>query len=169
MPWPDDFAPWSKAAYPVAHKRVLQRFGNRDLAHDSVMDVLVAFREDPSKHFQNRNHFVGCVVTEAHHRALRILRRAGRERPLPDSTHEPSLPGSREFVPIVWECIQRLCEEDRQLVLWRYEGLRLHEIASRSQVKSPSTARKHLRGALAQLRDCVLNHGLDPITWEVLP
>ena len=171
------------AAYPVIYRRLAGRYRDPQLAEEVAWDSLTrAFEklsEDPH-YFDDRN------LTEwssqlATWRALDRLRKRTRTPSLAGDPFEDgraedraSEPGRQDAQALVWECLQRLDGDDRDLLCASYyDGLGDQAIGATRYADGSDTARglriwRRRRKAQARLRDLLLEAGYEPAPLDAL-
>jgi RNA polymerase sigma-70 factor (ECF subfamily) len=164
------------------HHAALYRFVRRLLGRDGAAQADEVFQDTWLRVVHAKERYVPqgasfrtWLFTLAHHRAVDVLRRSGREQALPeDDAGEPFVP---EGVP--WSLWPRPEEAIDELVFWRRAGAKLLECLEQLPVAQKTafllhhedgisldelaraldigfeTAKSRLRYALAKLRTCM--------------
>lgn len=179
------------------HHAALYRFVRRLLGRDGAAQADDVFQDTWLRVVHAKDRYVPqgasfrtWLFTLAHHRAIDVLRRTGREVPLPeDEDAEPFVP---EGVP--WSCWPRPEDAIDEVVFWRRAGAKLLECLEQLPVAQKTafllhhedgitldeisralgigfeTAKSRLRYALSKLRTCMGAH-LDAATlsWRQAP
>ena len=164
------------------HHAALYRFVRRLLGRDNAAQADEVFQDTWLRLVQAKERYVPrgasfrtWLFTLAHHRAVDVLRRSGRESPLPDDD------GGELFVPdgtpwsgwprpenaidelVFWrragakllECLEQLPAAQKTAFLLHHEdGIALDEIARALDIGF-ETAKSRLRYALSKLRTCM--------------
>ena len=179
------------------HHAPLYRFVRRLLGRDGAAQADEVFQDTWLRVVQAKDRYVPqgasfrtWLFTLAHHRAIDVLRRSGRETPLPDGDDaEPFVPDGLPWFGwprpedaidelVFWrragakllECLEELPAAQKTAFLLHHEdGITLDEIA-RALGVGFETAKSRLRYALAKLRTCMGAH-LDAakLNWRQAP
>jgi len=166
--WPD-FEHAIASAYPVIYRRLAGRYHDPQLAEEVAWDSLTrAFEKlcDDPHYFDERN------LTEwssqlAGWRALDRLRRRTRTPSLAGADCRIE-PGQQDAQALVWECLQRLDADDRDLLYASYyDDLGDQAIGVARYTDGTETARglrvwRRRQKAQARLRDLLLEAGYEP-------
>jgi RNA polymerase sigma factor (sigma-70 family) len=183
--WPNDFPDWYEWAYPQVY-RALHRFLRRrgllpdraaGLAEEATQEAArrAAERTGSPGYFQSREHLRNWMMLVARRYASDRLDRE-RASQLPEGHDVPQRPSSREeFFGRVWDCFSRLPLQDQRILDWHYwDGMTDVQIAQILFDPSKGTpaalgqrARKLRLAAEARLRECLLQHGIDPVDWNL--
>ena len=178
-----DFERALATAYPVIFRRLAGRYRDPQLAEEVAWDSLTrAFEKlqaDPT-YFDERN------LTEwssqlAGWRALDRLRKRSRVPSLVGDPFEdghgvdrPVEEGRQDAQTLVWECLQRLDVDDRDLLCASYyDGLSDQAIGATHYAEGTDTARglrvwRRRQKAQARLRDLLLEAGYEPASFDHL-
>jgi len=163
------------------HHAVLYRFVRRLLGRDGTAQADEVFQDTWLRVVHAKDRYVPqgatfrtWLFTLAHHRAIDVLRRSGREVALPDDDAEPFVP---EGTP--WSLWPRPEEAIDELVFWRRAGAKLLDCLEQLPIAQKTafllhhedgisldelarsldigfeTAKSRLRYALAKLRTCM--------------
>lgn len=165
------------------HEASLYRFVRRLLGRSAAEQADEVFQDTWMRVLQARERyraqgaqFRTWLFTLAHHRAIDVLRRSGRERPLPESDgdEEPFEPSGTPWADwprpdeaidnlVFWrragarllDCLEQLPSVQRTTFLLHHEdGIGVDEIARALDVGF-ETAKSRLRYAMAKLRACM--------------
>jgi RNA polymerase sigma factor (sigma-70 family) len=164
------------------HHAPLYRFVRRLLGRDTAAQADEVFQDTWLRVVHAKDRYVPqgasfrtWLFTLAHHRAIDVLRRSGREAPLPDGDDpEPFVPDGLPWSSwprpedaidelVFWrragakllECLEELPVAQKTAFLLHHEdGITLDEI-SRALGVGFETAKSRLRYALAKLRTCM--------------
>ncbi len=164
------------------HHAPLYRFVRRLLGRDGVAQADEVFQDTwlrvvlaKDRYVPHGASFRTWLFTLAHHRAIDVLRRSGREVPLPDGDDaEPFVPDGQPWSSwprpedaidelVFWrragakllECLEELPLAQKTAFLLHHEdGITLDEIA-RALGVGFETAKSRLRYALVKLRTCM--------------
>lgn len=164
------------------HRAALYRFVRRLLGRAGATQADEVFQDTWLRVVHAKDRYVPqgasfrtWLFTLAHHRAVDVLRRSGREQPLPqDESGEPFVPESTpwEHWPrpeeaidnlVFWrragarllECLDQLPTAQRTAFLLHHEdGIALDELARALDIGF-ETAKSRLRYAMAKLRTCM--------------
>ena len=170
-------------AYPVICQRLTGRYHDPQLAEEVAWDSLTrAFEkvcEDP--HYFDERNLTEWSSQLAGWRALDRLRRRSRTPSLVgdpfeeghgvDRSVEPGREGTQE---LVWECLQRLDADDRDLLCASYYDDRSDQaIGAARYADGTDTARglrvwRRRQKAQARLRDLLLETGYEPASFDTL-
>ena len=176
-----DFGQTLDAAYPVIYQRLAGRYRDPQLAEEVAWDSLTRayekLREDPH-YFDDRN------LTEwssqlAGWRALDRLRKRSRTPSLVGDPFEDGHgvdrsvePGRQDTQALVWECLERLDGDDRDLLCASYyDGLSDQAIGAARYADGTDTARglrvwRRRQKAQARLLELLLEAGYEPASLE---
>jgi RNA polymerase sigma factor (sigma-70 family) len=167
------------------HQAPLYRFVRRLLGRDGAAQADEVFQDTWLRVVHAKDRYVPrgasfrtWLFTLAHHRAIDVLRRSGREAPLPDGdAAEPFVPDGLPWSSwprpedaidelVFWrragakllECLEQLPVAQKTAFLLHHEdGITLDEI-SRALGIGFETAKSRLRYALSKLRTCMGAH-----------
>jgi DNA-directed RNA polymerase specialized sigma24 family protein len=156
------------AAYPVIYRRLAGRYRDPQLAEEVAWDSLTrAFeklRDDP--HYFDERDLTDWSSRLAAWRALDRLRERSRagdpfeDGPAPEA-------GRQDTQALVWDCLQRLDADDRDLLCASYyDGLSDQAIGAARYADGTDTARglrvwRRRQKAQARLRDLLLEAGYE--------
>lgn len=121
-----------------------------DAAEDAVQEVFIKFWESSAGTANGKSY----LYTMTRNRCIDILRRSGREAPLPaaDTLSDEQISERSELEARLWEAVRRLPEGRRNLLLLsKRDGLKYEEIAARTGL-SVNTVRNQISRALKSLR-----------------
>jgi RNA polymerase sigma factor (sigma-70 family) len=163
------------------HHAALYRFVRRLLGRDAATQADEVFQDTWLRVVHAKERYVPqgasfrtWLFTLAHHRAIDVLRRSGREVALPDDEAEPFVPDGtpwslwprpEEAIDelVFWrragakllDCLEQLPMAQKTAFLLHHEdGISLDELARALNI-SFETAKSRLRYALAKLRTCM--------------
>ncbi len=166
------------------HQAALYRFVRRLLGRAGAAQADEVFQDTWLRVLQSKDRytpqgaqFLTWLFTLAHHRAIDILRRSGRELPLPGDDADEREPFVPDAVPwhhwprpdeaidnlVFWrragarllECLEQLPSHQKTAFLLHHEdGVALDEIARALDVGF-ETAKSRLRYAMGKLRTCM--------------
>jgi DNA-directed RNA polymerase specialized sigma24 family protein len=94
----------------------------------------------------------------------------------PQGHDQPQRSSSREkFFAPVWDCLVQLPLQDQRILDWHYWdrltdweiGQILFDSSEGTSAARGQRARKLRLATLARLRECLLQHGIDPSDWNL--
>ena len=172
---PHNDSSWSEfeqslaAAYPIIYRRLAGRYRDPQLAEEVAWDSLTrAFeklRADP--HYFDERDLTDWSSQFAAWRALDRLRERSRAGELPEDVPLAES-RRRDDSALVWECLQRLDADDRDLICAsHFDGLGDQAIGAARYTDGTDTARglrvwRRRQKAQARLRDLLLGAGYEP-------
>jgi RNA polymerase sigma-70 factor (ECF subfamily) len=139
----------------VVHGVAYAHLGNRAEAEEVGQDTFLRAFESLDR-LRNFSHIGGWLVAVARHRSRDILRKRRREQDAQDALAGEVVPVTprpdrEEFRRLVWDHLQRMADDDREILVLRYFlGMKRRMIAAQLGI-TPAAAAKRLQRARESL------------------
>ena len=147
---------------PQLYACLLRLLRRRDAAEDVLQEVFVAVWRRAGDYRADKGRPLTWLTSIARYRALDILRRGGRELPLPEDAEpadestedEPDIVDSRSASRLE-SCMEQLGQQQRQCVRLAFVDGYTHSDIARALSTPLGTVKSWLRRSLQALKQCM--------------
>ena len=147
---------------PQIYASLLRLLRRRDAAEDVLQEVFVAVWRRAGDYRADKGRPITWLTSIARYRALDILRRGGRELPMPEDAEpvdestdeEPEIVDSRSASRLE-SCMEKLGQQQRQCVRLAFVDGYTHSDIARTLSTPLGTVKSWLRRSLQSLKQCM--------------